>query len=146
MSIIDALRQAVEAFNAHDPAGFAATYAADTIVHDPFYPEATRGRAAVEKDTADFLRAFPDARMAVVGTPLAEGDTLAAQFVVHGTHDGPLATPDGDIPATGRSIRLEGGIFTTVDARGETIDERRYYDVAGLLAQLGLTPQPDPAT
>lgn len=139
MSITDALRQAVEAFNAHDPAGFAATYAAGTIVHDPFYPEATRGRAAVEKDTADFLRAFPDARMEIVGTTLAEGDTLAAQFVVLGTHHGPLATPDGDIPPTGRSLRLEGGLFTTVDARGEAVHERRYYDVAGLLAQLGLT-------
>ena len=138
MSLVDALRQAVAAFNAHDPAGWAATYAGDTIVHDPFYPEPTRGRAGVEKDTADFIRAFPDARMEIVGTPLAEGATVAAQFVVVGTHDGPLATPEGDIAPTGRPVRLEGSVFTTVDEHGQAIDERRYYDVAGLLRQLGL--------
>jgi steroid delta-isomerase-like uncharacterized protein len=140
MSSFDALLRRVEAFNASDPAGFAATYAADTLVHDPFYPEPTRGRAAVEKDTADFLRAFPDARMEIVGTPLVDGVTVAAQFAVRGTHKGPFATPDGEVPATERPVLLEGAVFTTADAHGAAARERRYYDVAGIFSQLGLTP------
>ena len=40
----------------------------DAVVVDPQYPEPLRGRAAIERDIADFLRAFPDLGMEVTRT------------------------------------------------------------------------------
>ncbi|MFD0045521.1 ester cyclase [Pseudarthrobacter scleromae] len=131
--------KAVEAVNAHDPKGFAATYAADAVVHDPLYPQPLKGRDAVEQDMVELLRAFPDARFSL-GPLLQDGAMFAAEFTLRGTHQGPLASPEGEIPATGRTIENNGAVFSKFNADGEVAEEHRYYDVAGLLAQLGPTP------
>ena len=57
---IEAFAKAVEIINAHDAKRFAATYAADAVVHDPLYPQPLKGRDAVEQDMVELLRAFPD--------------------------------------------------------------------------------------
>lgn len=131
----DAFVKAAEAVNAHDAKAFAATYAVDAVVYDPFYPQPLKGRDAVEQDMVELLRAFPDARF-TVGPVLEGGDTVAAEFTLRGTHQGPMASPDGEIPATGRSIENRVAVFSTF-ADGEVTEERRYYDAAGLLSQLG---------
>lgn len=132
---IEAFAKAVEIINAHDAKSFAATYAADAVVHDPFYPQPLKGRDAVEQDMVELLRAFPDMRIST-GALLQDGDTVAAEFTLRGTHQGPLASPDGEIAATGRSIENHGAVFSRFDADGKVIEERRYYDAAGLLGQL----------
>ena len=133
-----AFARAVEAFNSHDAKAFAATYAADAVVHDPLYPQPLKGRDAIEQDIVEFLRAFPDARF-TLGPLLQNGETFAAEYNLRGTHRGPLASPGGEIPATGKSIDNGGAVFSKFNADGEVSEERRYYDVAGLLAQLEMT-------
>jgi steroid delta-isomerase-like uncharacterized protein len=131
------LDKAVAAFNAHDAAQFAALYADDAIVYDPQYPEPLKGRAAVEQDMADFYRAFPDAtnRLAV---NIEDGNVVAARFSITGTHSGPLALPTGEVPATGKRLTFEGGVFSRFNGQGLIVEEHRYYDVAGQAAQLGI--------
>jgi steroid delta-isomerase-like uncharacterized protein len=129
----------VEALNAHDAKAFAATYAADAVVHDPLYPQPLKGRDAIEQDMVELLRAFPDARFDW-GPLLQDGGTVAGEFTLRGTHLGPLASPDGEITATGNSINNSGAIFSKFNADGEVTEERRYYDVAGLMAQIELAP------
>lgn len=131
----NAFAQAVEAVNAHDAKAFAGTYAVDAVVQDPLYPQPLRGRDAIEQDMVELLRAFPDAAM-TIGPLLAEGDTVAAEFTLHGTHLGPLATPDGEIAATGQAIHNTGAVFSRFDDEGKVVDERRYYDPAALVAQI----------
>lgn len=133
-----ALAKAVEAVNAHDAKAFAATYAADAVVHDPLYPQPLKGRDAIEQDMVELLRAFPDASF-TLGPLFQDGETFAAEYTLRGTHRGPLASPGGEIPATGKSIENTGAVFSTFNADGEVSEERRYYDVAGVLAQLELT-------
>ena len=130
--------RAVEAFNRNDAGAFAAIYAADAVVHDPLYPQPLRGREAIEQDVVDVRRALPDARFALRAVLEAE-DTAAGQYTLSGTHLGPLATPKGEIPASGTSVNSEGAVFSRFNAQGEIVEERRYYDVAALLAQLGLS-------
>lgn len=139
IALENAFARAVEAVNAHDAKAFAATYAADAVVHDPLYPQPLRGRDAIEQDMVELLRAFPDARF-TVGPLLQDGGTVAGEYTLRGTHLGPLATPDGEIPATGNSIDNSGAVFSTFNADGEVIEERRYYDVAGLIGQIGPAP------
>ncbi|NED98136.1 ester cyclase [Phytoactinopolyspora alkaliphila] len=138
MSGEDLVNELVEAFNRHDRAGLATGYASDVMVSDPIYPEPLEGWDAVEKDFDDIMRALPDIHQ-TVRTVMEHGDILACEISVTGTHNGPLATPDGEIPATGRKVEFGGAWFARLDGDGKIVDERRYYDVAGLLAQLGLT-------
>jgi steroid delta-isomerase-like uncharacterized protein len=131
------LDEAVAAFNAHDAGRFAACYAPDAIVYDPQYPEPLRGRGAIEQDMADFYRAFPDVTNRLE-TTLEDGEMVAARFSISGTHSGPLALPTGEVPATGRRVTFEGAVFSRYNGQGLIVEERRYYDVAGQAAQLGI--------
>lgn len=127
----------VAAINARDAAQFAAFYSADAIVRDPQYTEPLHGRAAVENDSSVFFTAFPDLR-AEVTCSVVSGSTLAAEMTIAGTHTGPLILPSGEVPPTGRPLRFAMAFFARIDDRGLIVDERRYYDVADQLGQLGL--------
>ncbi|MFD4422301.1 ester cyclase [Agromyces sp. NPDC058484] len=128
---------AIDAFNRDDPAGFAAIYAEDAIVHDPLYPQPLRGRAAVEQDAADLRRAIPDARFTLLDV-LQDQSAIAFRYGLIGTHLGPLSTPDGEIAPTGSTIDVPGAVFSRLDRDGFVEEERRYFDVSRLLAQVGL--------
>jgi steroid delta-isomerase-like uncharacterized protein len=137
MSAKDRYSTAVEAFNRGDAAGFAALYAADGAVIDPLYPQPLQGRDAIEQDIRDVMRAFPDARFELMAV-LENGATAAVQYRVTGTNTGPLATPGGEIPATGRRLDSYGAAFSRLSAGGEVEEERRYFDVATWFRQLGI--------
>ena len=140
MASTDIIRKAVEALNRHDPAGFAANYTEDAVIYDPYYPEPLRGRAAVQKDIEDFVRAFADMHNAIKLT-MSEGNVIATEFAVTATHTGPLALPSGEIPATGKKLSFEGSVFSRCNSEGLIVEEHRYYDVLGQLVQLGLMPE-----
>lgn len=129
--------RAVDCANEHDAAGLASRYAEDATFIDPSYPEPLRGRDAIRQDFQDLFTAFPDARIEL-GTVVAAGNAVAYQIVLHGTHDGPLATPDGPVPPTGRKIELRACHFVRLDDTGLIRHDHRYFDLASLLGQLGL--------
>jgi steroid delta-isomerase-like uncharacterized protein len=137
MSAVDTARKAVEAFNRHDAQAFAELYAPEAVALDPQYSEPLNGREAIRKDIEDFLAAFPDVQ-ATISNVLADGDTVGFEVEITGTHRGPLVVPDGTVPATNRRLELRGGRFVTVDAQGQITQCRRYYDMAAIMAQLGL--------
>ncbi|HEX2112376.1 MAG TPA: ester cyclase [Gaiellaceae bacterium] len=126
-----------ETINRHDAAAFAAIYAPDAVVRDPQYPEPLRGTAAVERDIADFFAAFPDLD-ASVERPIVDGTTYAFEVTMHATHSGPLRGAEGEIPATNKVVELRIGVFAKLDEQGRIREERRYYDLASLLGQLGV--------
>jgi steroid delta-isomerase-like uncharacterized protein len=127
----------IAAFNAHDAAAFASNYSEEAHVFDPQYPEPMTGRVSIENDVAAFFVAFPDVHSKVTNV-MVDGATVAGEALVTGTHQGPLVTPDGDIPATGRRATTRFASFGTVGPDGTWVEERRYYDLAGMMAQLGL--------
>jgi hypothetical protein len=49
----------------------------------------------------------------------------------------PLALPAGEIPATSKPLRLDAATVSRVNRDGEVVEERRYFDLAGLLNQIG---------
>jgi len=87
-----------------------------------------------------YKAAFPDMDFVLRGW-VEEGDTAVAEGSFTGTHTGPLQSPMGEVPPTGRSIDLP---FTTVfQARdGKLTAHRAYWDNVGFMAQLGLMPGP----
>lgn len=125
--------------NRHDAKAFGAAFAEDAVANDPAYLEPLKGRGAIERDMADFFAAFGDLKVRLI-TVLTEGKTYAWEATMSGTHTGPLQAPTGLIPATNR--RFESGIAAVglVDEAGLIVEERRYYDIAGLMTQLGVMP------
>lgn len=135
-------RKAADSFNKHDLDALAKLYAEDAVAYDPMYPEPLRGRDAIRKDTATFLRAFPDLRFEIVTIVEKDERNGAAEMRMTGTHTGPLESPTGEeIPPTKKRIELKGAVFGRLNDRGEIVEERRYYDVGTLLRQLGLAPE-----
>lgn len=86
----------------------------------------------------EWKAAFPDASGEVTRV-VTEGDTTVMEIVWRGTHTGPLQTPAGTVPATGRSIEVEASMWHRWDD-GRVVSERHYIDVMAMLNQLGLLP------
>jgi len=126
-----------EAWNSHSPEGLLRFYRRDARVFDPSYPEPLTDVAAIEKDAADFVSAFPDLTFEV-DRVLEGGGALALEGTASGTHTRPWQLPTGLVPATNRCIRFSWVASYHIDGEGLIQEERRYYDVAGVLQQLGL--------
>jgi steroid delta-isomerase-like uncharacterized protein len=88
---------------------------------------------------AAWKTAFPDGA-GTVERVVSSGDLVVMEVRWRGTHTGPLATPDGEVPPTGRSIDLWGSNWT-VWADGRMTHQRNHLDVLTLMAQLGLVPE-----
>lgn len=137
MTTKEAISRQFDAINRHDSNTVASGYSAEATVFDPWYPEPLSGREAIARDFADFFVAVPDIAV-TLDRILVDGDSYAVELTMRGTHDGPFATPAGEIPATHRRFELRGAGWGRFDAEGHIAEERRYYDTAGMMAQLGL--------
>ena len=139
MSADTIVRHYVDAINRKDPSALAALFAVDAVVHDPFFPEPTKGRDALEGLVKGILRGFPDMTWKHIGDPIEGDGRLAFVVSVEGTNEGPLAMPAGELPPTGNTIAYEAAVFWTIDNDGLIAEERAYFDATGVAAQLGLT-------
>lgn len=136
-TILKIAKKEVDAFNRHDADAFAAGYTDGATAYDPQYPEPLKGREAIRKDIADFFTAFPDVQAKVLNTVIS-GNSIAFEVEMSGTHKGPLITPTGTIPATNKHMKMLGGRFMRINSRGQITECNRYYDLAGIMMQLGL--------
>jgi steroid delta-isomerase-like uncharacterized protein len=98
-----------------------------------------RGPEGAKQYSHMWADAFPDGRIRVDNI-IATGDHVVVQFTGTGTQTGTLASPGGDIPATGRSVTLEVCDVHTIEG-GKIKSQRSYFDSASLLMQLGVMPE-----
>jgi predicted ester cyclase len=83
-----------------------------------------------------WLAAFPD--IAGKATSVLEGGNQGAvEIAWTGTNDGPIPMPDGEVPATGKSININSTFWATFNG-DKVIEARHHLDVLGMLQQLGL--------
>ena len=111
---------------------------------DLFHPEytyvASDGSVALGPDgglavAKGFFDAFPDLVLERTHQYAASGDVSIIEFVATGTHTGPL----GDIPATGKTVRMT--VCDVIEVKdGKIYREREYYDMMSMMQQLGLMP------
>ena len=112
-------------------------YAEDATMIMPGEPEPIQGREAIEKNQAAFFRAMPDMSMEFT-LILISGNHIVFEGIVRGTFTGPLASPEGDIPPTGKSAKLKFTFIAKVNADGLIEEDRTYYDTTEFMRQLGL--------
>jgi steroid delta-isomerase-like uncharacterized protein len=87
-----------------------------------------------------FLNGFSDVQIAEITNQVASGNGVVTEFIASGTHDGPLASPAGEIPATGRMVEYPVvEVWAVRD--GKVASLRNYFDSTTVMAQLGLLPE-----
>jgi len=87
-----------------------------------------------------FTNAFPDAHVELKST-VEEGNTIIAEGNFIGTHSGTFATPQGEVPPTGKKMNLPVcDVFEVQD--GKVVRHAVYFDQMGLMTILGLVPEP----
>ena len=126
-----------ESVNSHDLEKVTAVLADDIESILPGAPP-MRGPEAFRQYVSVFETAAPDNHME--GRRYFEaGDTIVVEGLYSGTHTGPLMTPTGEIPPTGR--HFEFPYVDILQARdGKVVSHRVYFDQVAFLAQLGLMP------
>jgi ketosteroid isomerase-like protein len=73
---------------------------------------------------------------------IESGDTVWAEGVWSGMNDGPLVTPGGEAPATGRQVTFRFGMSVVIDAEaGHATAVSLYFDQLDFLGQLGMIPE-----
>jgi steroid delta-isomerase-like uncharacterized protein len=113
----------VKALNQHDLQAFQSFYAEDCKVIDPEYPSPLRGRDAVRKDFEKTLAEYPDIKYTLTGV-MVSGDRVAVELIARGTH-------------LGNTLELPIAAFQKINNEGLVVEDRRYYDMALVMQQLG---------
>jgi steroid delta-isomerase-like uncharacterized protein len=95
------------------------------------------GREGLMAFMGTFRNAFPDIQLRHVNV-VESGDQVTVEATWTGTHTGPLSTPQGDIPATGRRV-TKGRICEVFRIQnGRLASITNYQDVGTWMRELGL--------
>ena len=139
MTAKDLFMEAMRRTDAEDYDGFLELQAPDV---DWRMPGADlHGRDQVRENMQGFWQGFSDGRHVIDGIT-SDGDTVYAEGVWHARNDHDLPTPEGTVPATGRTVALRFAIIVAIDvAAGYATSVRLYFDQLDFLGQLGLLPQ-----
>jgi steroid delta-isomerase-like uncharacterized protein len=131
-------RSGHQAFNHRDLRAMTSRYAPTIVWTDH---AAGRTFTTPEEFTTDFLSGWLNASSDIaIHDPayIDGGGTVVCTFTVTGTHDGPF----GPYAATGKPFTLSLCEMWHFDPDGQVVGGDLYYNLAALLLQLGLLPQP----
>jgi len=131
------VERGLKAFNAHDLEAVARDSAPDIELTAPGGIK-LKGAQAAKEYSQGWLKAFPDARIENRKL-IAQGNTVVVEGTFSGTHAGPLKTPMGEVPPTGRNLK---GDFVQVFEIDRGLVKRNYlmYDQVDVMTQLGMAP------
>ena len=135
----DLVRAHHRAFNDRDWSVAERIYSPDLVTTEPA-SGTVHGIDAFLAHAQGFVTGFPDARVEII-TMVDDGHRVTTEGLFLGTNTGPLATPQGDLSPTGRTLRLPFLDIWESEA-GRITNHRVYYDQMGMAGQLGLLPEP----
>ena len=110
----------------------------DVVVHDVPHQRDYEGLDEFKAWVTEVRTAFPDFETEATSIIVGDG-SVVSQWTATGTHEGEMA--DLDIEPTGETITWEGVTVYTVDDE-EVTEAWWYYDLAGMMVQLGVIPEP----
>jgi len=130
-----------DAWNTQDWETFNRRHAEGVAVYWPGQPEPTRGRKAHEEEAKQFFKTFPDNH--VGNRPykifFAQGSWTCSVADFTGTMKGPMTSASGEtIAPTNKKFNVEFCTVAHWNKMGEILEERLFYDLVGVMKQLGL--------
>ena len=126
----------IELFNTNNWDGVRAS-----VLPDVFYDERASGRVCHGPDELiEAMKGWKTFNSDVTGTisnTYETGNTVVVEVTWEGTMDGPLETPDGAVPPTGKSHVTHGCWVMTFEG-DKASESRNYFDMFQLLSQVGV--------
>jgi steroid delta-isomerase-like uncharacterized protein len=98
--------------------------------------ETFSGPEGSRAESEKWANGLPDGRV-TVNNRIASDRAVVLENSLRGTHTGPFVTPEGEIPATGRSLDYDFCTVLEID-QGKIQGIRHYFDLATMMRQLGL--------
>ena len=129
----------LDAWNAHDPAAVARYMADDAIYEDVALGRVLHGPSEIAAFVEEATRASSDFRFEEVSLFTA-GSDYANEWIMSGTNDREVE----GVPATARAFRVRGASVGKLDTSGRIVENRDYYNLAEMFAQLGIQPGAPP--
>ena len=80
--------------------------------------------------------AYNDSHATFENAVVGDGQVVL-ELTWRGRHTGPLQTPDGEIPATGKNIEMRACQIVEIED-GKAKSVRHYFDMMTMMQQLGL--------
>ena len=99
-----AIRAAYHIAEVQDVSGWTACFTEDGTFTDESTGITYRGPKEVGRPVEIFAKAFPDMHRELYEVR-ATGDSVIVELSLNGTHNGPLETPKGVLPPTGRRMK-----------------------------------------
>ncbi len=130
-----------EVINAHNPAMLDSFLAPEIVDHQssPGYPDGVTGIDNLRGMFVEWFSSYPDLTMKA-NFMVASGDTVTAQITMTGTNSGPM----GDMPATNKSIEVDG-VDIVVFRDGLAVEHWGYMEDSKMMEQLGMMGGDAPA-
>lgn len=125
-----------EAFNTKDVERALAQYAGNVEIVNVPMGMTFHGHTGYRQFIQVWMEAFPDGKVEVTHM-VANDKGVVTEFRGRGNQTGPLASPAGPIPPTGRSIDVNFCEVLEIEG-GKIVKDRLYFDAATMLRQLGL--------
>lgn len=134
--LIAAAKAPILAYNEKNWGAVAASVTADFVYDEVATQRRVQGAEQVIAAWQGWATALPDSK-ATFNSAQASGDVVVLEVTWRGTHQGPLQTPKGAIPPTGK--RIEVRACFVCETAGEKVKvQRHYFDMGTMLAQLGV--------
>ncbi len=109
------------------------------LLGDSTYTELGTQRTLAGDEILEAMKGWKAAMPDVTGTVTSvseSGDRVVLEITWQGTHTGPMATPDGDIPPSGKSQTTPGAWIADYE-NGALKETRHYFDLLTFLQQIG---------
>jgi len=110
-------------------------YASDVILKTSVMPQPSKGYEGIKTWLNSSLTSTPDHHLAF-NEFYVSGNVIFTRFTATGTNTGPLSTPSGVIPATGRSFSISGLSFYRIE-NGLITEQEVVFNVLEMLMQIG---------
>jgi steroid delta-isomerase-like uncharacterized protein len=133
--LVKIAREQVDAFNSGDWERLRAGLAADARYDELGTQRKTEGPDKIVELFKGWKTAFADAA-GTVTSAVGGRKTVVLEVTWKGTQTGPLETPEGTIPASGKRQETPAAIFFIFEG-GKIKESRHYFDSTTLLKQIG---------
>ncbi len=129
----------VEALTANAVDQFLSLHSEDVVLYDPTLPKPLKGHSELRGLVEGLYKMFPDYHVSKVRS-FGQDEWVCLEAEETGTMQGPIHGPGGHmIQPTGKSFKIQSSIVCKT-SDGQISEVRIYYDVLGLMGQLGLRP------
>ena len=134
-SVVDTAKSQITAYNDKDWNAVAAVLAPGCVYDEVATHRRVQGVNEIMDAWRGWATALPDSRASFDNVSVS-GNTVTLELTWRGAQTGPLETPGGALPPSGRSIEIRACQVVEV-ADGKVQSVRHYFDMATLLQQLG---------